>query len=140
MNVILEKDGQTLEYKAGAALYLLLNFVPLVGFIITLVMMIMKKQFKGIFLNQLVVGLILTLLLFVSFFTGSDLLISIVYFIVLGFSAFMTVMYIINANYYSIKQRLEDGYTVTNENELEVQEAVTRAQSIKKPFWQLIKF
>lgn len=140
MNVILEKDGKTIEYKSGMAIYLCFNFLPIVGSFIALFLMIVRKQFKGVFLNQLIVAIILTSLFALSLLTGSSLIINVMYFITLGFSAFMTVMYILNANFYSIKQRLDDGYTVVNGNEITVQEAVTKAQAMKKPFWQLLKF
>lgn len=140
MNINLEKDGQTLSYKTGNAFYLLLSFIPVVGSIVVLVLTIMRKQFRGILLNQFIIGLISILVLFLSIFTGSEGIISFVYILLLVFMLVVYVNYVVNANYYSIKQRLEEGYTVVNADDAEVQAAIAKANNVKFPFWQITKF
>lgn len=140
MDIILEKDGKQFTYKTGSALYLLLAFIPIVGALIALILIIMRKQFRGITLNQLVIGLIFGAISFGISLTGSTFLVEVCYTLTLAFSIYMTVMYVLNANYYSIKQRLDEGYHVVNNGEFEVQAAVERAKTIKKPFWQITRF
>lgn len=146
MNIILDKDGQTIEYKTGSALYLLWNFIPLGG-IITLVLMITRKQFRGILLNEIVYSILFILvymaMMLLTLTTNSSLIGLLMLVVMLGFAIigiFMYVFYVLNANYYSIKQRLVEGYTVQNMDIIEVQMAVQKAESLKKPFWQITKF
>lgn len=147
MNVILEKDGQTIQYGTGSALYLLLNLIPFVGGIVTLVLIIIKKQFRGVSLNQIVLSLIFFVIYFVMAMiiaaTESAFLAILLLLFALGFGILgivMYVYYILNANYYSIKQRLEEGYTVVNGDDEAVKLAVQRAVNIKLPFWQILSF
>lgn len=147
MNVILDKDGDVLEYKAGGAYYLLLSFIPMIGGIITLIMIIFKKQFRGIILNELILSIIYTLIYFSLYgalnFTNSTTLLYITIVLLLIATVLMVTIYInyvLNANYYSIKQRLHEGYTVVNNEEPQVMAAVQKAELIKVPFWQVTKF
>ncbi len=140
MNVILEKDGTQIEYKAGPAIYLCFSFLPAIGGLIALALMIIRKQFRGVFVNQFIVVVALSLLFRIVILTGSGLLVTLAYIFALVLSIYITVMYVLNANYYSIKQRLDEGYTVVNGDEPVVAEAVSRAQNIKKQFWQITKF
>lgn len=146
MNVILEKNGEQIDYGNGAAIYLLLQFIPIVGGIISLIFMIMKKQFRGIWLNQFIWGLIATVL-YIIMFTGavmeSNAIIIISFIAILALLILfvvMYVMYVLNANYYSIKQRLAEGYVVLNGDDPMVALAVSKAEAIKKPFWQFTRF
>ncbi len=147
MRVQLEKDGIEREYNIGSAYYLLLSFIPVIGWFITITLMIIRKQFKGIFLNQFVVAFIVSLIYSIIFSmytaTGSTAIAAI--YILFGFAAIvfslvMYVMYVLKANLYSIKQLLEDGYTVTNGDDMNVAEFVEQAKATKKPFWQILKF
>ncbi len=147
MRVQLEKDGIEREYNIGSAYYLLLNFIPAIGWLITITLMIIRKQFKGIFLNQFVVALIGSLIysVILSMYsaTGSTTIaaISMLFgFALMIISLVMYVMYILKANLYSVKQLLEDGYTVTNGDDMRVADFVEQAKATKKPFWQLLKF
>lgn len=144
MNVILEKDGQQFEYKVGPALYLLFGFVPFIGQILVLVMEIMRKQFRGIFLNEFVVAVIITVLtivtMLISVALGSNLLISLLYFVLVAFSIYMYVIYVINANALSVRQRLEEGYKVVNMDNPDVAAFVQKAEATKVPFFQITKF
>ncbi len=147
MRVQLEKDGIEREYNIGSAYYLLLNFIPAIGWLITITLMIIRKQFKGIFLNQFVFALIGSLIysIILSMYaaTGSTTIaaISMLFgFALMIISLVMYVMYILKANLYSVKQLLEDGYTVTNGDDMRVADFVEQAKATKKPFWQLLKF
>lgn len=146
MNVILEKNGQQIDYGNAAALYLLLQFIPFVGGIISLIFMIMKKQFRGIWLNQFIWGLIATglyIFMIIGAAMESSFIIAIAFIAILALLILfivMYVMYILNANYYSIKQRLAEGYVVLNGDDPMVALAVSKAEAINKPFWQFTKF
>ncbi len=143
MNVILEKDGQQFEYKVGPALYLLLGFIPF-GQIIVLIMEIMRKQFRGIVLNELIVGLIITVITIIgaliSVALDSAVLITLIYFAIVAFSIYMFVIYVMNANALSVKQRLEEGFVVVNMDNPEVAAFVQKAEATKVPFFQITKF
>ncbi len=135
------------EYNSSTAYYLLLQFVPMFGEVLSLVFIILRKQFRGISLNKLIYifGFILLNMILIAMFgaTSSSLLITVIgvlYFAFLILRIVMYISYVLNANYYSIKQRLEEGCIVLNEEEPEVKAAVIKAQSIKKPFWQITKF
>lgn len=145
MNIILEKDGERIEYGTDKALYLLLSFIPYAGSLVVLVMSIMRKQFRGYWLNSFIIGLIFMTSIIILLLLGlvADLFIALAIIDVIGFLIFaiyMYVMYLLNANYYSIKQRLDEGYHVVNDGEAGVQAAIGKAQAIKKPFWQITKF
>ncbi len=144
MNVIFEKDGEVLQYGVGSALYLLLGFIPMVGALIVLIMTIMKRQFRGVWLNQLIVGLILGILFIIGIVISAVLssagLVYILYIAILACSLAMTITYTINANLYSVKQRLEEGYTVKNLNDPQVAEFVEKARNTKLPFFQITRF
>lgn len=138
MNVVLEKDGVQRSYHAGNAMYLLFNFIPILGSLIAFILMISKKQFRGIFLNQFVLALIVSVVTSILTIVGVNSKILMFISAILGL--YVLIMYVLNANYYSIKQRLDEGFVVINANDPEVQMAVQKAESIKKPFWQLTKF
>lgn len=147
MNVILDKDGDVLEYKAGGAYYLLLTFIPAIGGIITLIMIIFKKQFRGIILNELILSIIYTLIYFglfgaLTFTNGTTLLYITIGLLLLATLLMVTIYinYVLNANYYSIKQRLLEGYTIVNSEEPQVMATVQKAELINIPFWQFTKF
>ncbi len=147
MRVQLEKDGIEREYNIGSAYYLLLNFIPMIGWLITLTLMIIRKQFRGILLNEFVVAivgsLIYSILLSMYAASGSTTLafLSMLFAIALMIiSLVMYVMYVFKANLYSVKQRLAEGYTVTNLDDMRVAEFVKQAEMTKKPFWQITKF
>lgn len=152
MNIILEKNGQQIEYRAGNALYLLVAFIPYIGGLISLVLQFKNKHIKGIFLNQLIIAaaavVAMIVVLIISSTTGVDsalgqILAIILVMLMIAFailSIWMTVAYILNANYYAIKQRLAEGYSVVNEQDATVALAVQKAEQIKVPFWQITKF
>lgn len=146
MNVILEKDGEQLEYGNGAALYLLLQFIPMVGGIISLIFMIMKRQFRGIWLNQFIWGLIMCgvyIMLIIGATMQSDILVIFALIAILALLILfivMYIMYVLNANYYSIKQRLAEGYVVLNSDDPMVALAISKAEAANKPFWQFTRF
>lgn len=140
MNVVLEKDGQKFDYKAGSAIYLLFGIIPVIGGIVGLVLAIINKQFRGVYLNMFLVGLIMMVGMILVVLTGSQTLVTIFYILYMAFSYYMIIMYVLHANEYSVKQRLAEGYVVTNINEAEVQAFVEKAQNTKSQFWQLTKF
>lgn len=141
MNVILEKDGEQFSYGVGNAMYLLISFVPLFGTLITLIMSIVKKQFRGIFLNMFIYSFAFSLMVYA--FKAADILDQakpIVIIVYLTIYYYFFIMYVLNANSYSIKQRLSEGFTVVNGDDQQVKAAVEKAESTNKPVWQLTKF
>lgn len=141
MNVILEKDGEQRSYYAGNAMYLLLSFVPLIGTLITLILAISKKQFRGIFLNMFIYSIAFSIIVFA--FTAGGVIEQATPFIILLYLViyyYFFIMYVLNANYYSIRQRIIEGYVVVNGDDPQVKFAVEKAESTRKPFWQLTKF
>ncbi len=124
-NILLTKDGESRTVKPGNAWYILLVFIPFVGSIIFLVLAIIRKQFKGIFLNEFLLGAILSLaFFFVSLLVGlislklGAVIMMILSIGVLIFGVVLYVDLVSNANKYSLSQYLADGYEITNENEL----------------------
>ncbi len=124
-NILLTKDGELRTVKPGNAWYILLVFIPFVGSIIFLVLAIIRKQFKGIFLNEFLLGAILSLaFFFVSLLVGlislklGAVIMMILSIGVLIFGVVLYVDLVSNANKYSLSQYLADGYEITNENEL----------------------
>ncbi len=124
-NILLTKDGESRTVKPGNAWYILLVFIPFVGSIIFLVLSIIRKQFKGIFLNEFLLGAILSFaFFFVSLLVGlislklGAVIMMILSIGVLIFGVVLYVDLVSNANKYSLSQYLADGYEITNENEL----------------------
>ncbi len=126
MDIILTKDTETRTVKASTAWYVLLMFIPFVGSIALLVMSIVKKQFKGVILNGFLIGLVifaLTMLLtivggFISIALGG-LLVLICALGSMVFSIYFYVHMIINANKYSLAQYIQEGYEVSNMDQLD---------------------
>lgn len=137
MNVILDKDGVQRSYKTGNAMYLLFSLIPILN-LVSFVLMIVKKQFRGIFLNQLVIGLFISIIATILFFVGVNTKVTMAISSIIGL--YITITYVFNANYYSIKQRLAEGFVVVNNTDPEVTMAVEKAKEIKMPFWQLTRF
>ncbi len=125
-NILLTKGGETRTVKAGNALYMLLGFIPVVGGIIFLVLSIIKKQFRGICLNELLWSLIIAIIAILLPLIGAT--------ISLGFAAFLSLIdilamfilaiyifvhLILNANKYSLAQYIKEGYEVSNMDQLD---------------------
>lgn len=138
MNVILEKDGVQRSYKAGNAMYLLFNLVPIIGNLTVFILMIVKKQFRGIFLNKLIIGICISIVATICVLLNVNNTLLMVISSLIGIYVLYT--YVMNANYYSIKQRLAEGFVVVNDNDPEVKLAVEKANEVKTPFWQLTRF
>lgn len=141
MDIQLEKDGKQVSYKTGTALYILLTYIPLIGWFIMLFLTIVRKQFKGIILNQLLLSVIFSFVLsLVRLVFGAGTIFGIASSVLSIFVLIVFVIYVLNANYYSIKARLDEGYTVVNGDDEAVKLAVQRAVNIKLPFWQILSF
>ncbi len=124
-SILLTKDGESRTVKPGNAWYILLVFIPFVGTIIFLVLSIIRKQFRGIFLNEVVLGLLLFLVTMVVTMVGGiislklgALLMALASLGIMGFGIFLYIHLVINANKYSLAAYLAEGYEVANENEL----------------------
>ncbi len=151
MKIILEKGFETKEVKTGYSLYLLWGLMPWFGSIILLVLTILRKQFKGILLNQFVVYLMilaimiagLVLFSLIGFEPGDTILMASSIFF-LSLSVYFSVYYILNANCLSLKQYLENGYVVKDDqgdqDDQEIQKFVEQAKNKKKPWFQVLKF
>lgn len=147
MNIILDKDGEIIEYKTGHAYYLLLLFIPVVGLVLTAIMMMMRKQLRGVGLNYLIFCcgylIIYTIFSVTLKLLGSSIVLNILALLLVVCSVlmfFIYINYVINANYYSLKARLAEGYSVVNSEEPEAILAVQKATICKLPFWQFTKF
>ncbi len=124
-DILLTKDGEVRTVKPGNAWYVLLVLIPFVGSIIFLVLSIVRKQFRGIFLNGFLIGLIAGGVIMVLSIVGGiiniklgESLMIISWLVYIAFAIYMYIHFVLNANKYSLSQYLADGYEITNENEL----------------------
>lgn len=144
MFIKLEKEGKVVEYKIGPAKYIILELIPIVGYLIVLVISIQVKQFRGYYLNKMLLGLVIgplfIILMSAGFDTGNKILYLIGMMVEVIFTIAIVWNYVHNANYYSIKQRLSEGYTVLNDDEEQVVKAVEKAKETKLHFWQITSF
>lgn len=139
MKITLEKNGEQITYNTGLALYLLLSFIPIVGSITFLVLSIIRKQFRGIVLNQLLITIIANVILSIVYISKIEFLLHIVAFGVSILFMVILAFYVLNANTYSVKARLAEGYTVVGDSQQHT-EILTKAANIKMPFWQILRF
>ncbi len=149
MKIFLKKDMEQREVSAGNAWYVLTGFIPFIGGILLLVLLIVKKQFKGVFLNMLIISAIATTIYLFSsviFFAISEFLG--VLFLLLGIVAFFAlaiylyVLFVRKANRYALAQYLEDGYEIINMDQLdeEAKVWVEESKDIKREKFLLLKF
>lgn len=140
----LEKEQERVGYKIGAANYIWLGLIPFVGSLITLILSIQRKQFRGFWLNKFIVDIIIAILLSILAAISIDTENETLYFIGVMIDVIISIgilwNYASNANYYSIKQRLSEGYIVMNDDEPEIAQAVEKAERVELPFWQMTKF
>lgn len=142
--VKLIKGGKYIEYKIGHANYIMLSLIPIVGTVAYFVISIQVKQFRGVWVNKILIDIVLILFTLTSraimIDTGnkSEWLICLAVIIV----CYSVILhdYVVNANYYGIKQRLIEGYKVLNENEVAINHVINKASQIKEPFWQLTTY
>ncbi len=161
MKITLEKGFEKKQLETGNAYYVLFALIPYVGIFITLILAIMRKQFKGAILNNILIAigvllfdmlLILLLFGFISILLMASIQIEMVAFITLFsialsiFSFILIIIYFfvystLNLNYLSLKKYLEDGYVITSHNKdyREVQLFVQRANEKKKPWFFILK-
>lgn len=144
--VKLRKGNEFVEYDTGNALYLLLYLIPGLS-IFGLCLAIIKRQFRGVSLNLMIIGLVylgcIVLLFGLRILTGFGIFRIIYAMLYLALAIIIIaikIMYIVNANYYAIKARLNEGYVVTNIEYPEVQQACEKARGVTIPFWQITKF
>lgn len=132
------------EYKNKPAFYMLWGLIPFVGWIIYLVIAIRRQQFRGIWLNNFFLGLIYSLVYSIINAMGygiiNYIIITILSLAWIVFGFVILIDYVKNANYYSIKQRLEEGYEVINLEDPKVQQAVEKSRSLKIRFWQFTTY
>ncbi|MFV0287930.1 MAG: hypothetical protein ACK5HR_00565 [Mycoplasmatales bacterium] len=143
MEFYLTKNSQKRKVKAGSALYILFIFIPFIGIFIYLILSIKNKQFKGAWLNSLLISLISLIIFMIFYFisilimmillalaTIKSLIISISlipiliilnFLITFGLIIYVYINLIINANKYSLSQYLAEGYTIDNEKNLPVE-------------------
>lgn len=142
--VKLIKGGKYIEYKIGPANYVILSLIPIVGTVAYLVLAIQVKQFRGVWINRVIIDFVFIMFAIISraimVDTGnhSEWL---VYLLVVA-ACYSVILhdYLLNANYYGIKQRLIEGYKVLNEDEVAINHVINRASQIKEPFWQLTTY
>ncbi len=58
MDIQLVKNDNRRTIIGGPSLYLLLFFVPYIGDVVILILTIIKKEFRGVFLNKLILIII----------------------------------------------------------------------------------
>lgn len=152
MEFYLTKDNQQRKMKAGSALYMLFIFIPFVGGLIHLILTIINKQFKGVWLNLLLLNLIIfviyVILLFISIFlmiasaTLGAILLLLSTLGLFGVIIYLYIHLIIHANEYSLSQYLKDGYTITNEENLpsEIKYWIDKNKDKQKPKFLFLNF
>lgn len=139
MNINLKKNNEEFTYKNSNALYILLGLIPFVGMIIVLVLAISRKQFRGFFLNWIILKFISGFVLgFISAFTSAPYVFNIAAIIVYLFLLYVLIDYVLYANLYSVKQRLAEGFYITNEEENI--DFISEVNKKKVPVWQFTKF
>lgn len=139
MRINLEKDGKQFSYKAGYAWYL---FTCLIAPIIGIGLSVIFKQFKGVGLNLIVVILGTNIAMQLLLMAGSNVtnyLAIAVFIIQMVVVIYLMSVYIVNANKYSIKAKLEDGYTVDKPSQ-EEKEFIESCKRISYPKIQLVSF
>ncbi len=160
-SINLELNGNIREVKTTPAIYLLCYFIPLVGWLITLIIMITRKQFKGIFLNNLIIGAIGAFIIYPSSFlivtfTSINsagvllriitllaiILLSILILFIFGLIIYSYIYQVINANKLTLKSLLNQGYHIMNEHTLtpEQVEFVEKSKMIKRPWFLVLDF
>lgn len=136
MKVRLEKDGKVREYKAGVAMYQIwtIIFPP-----VSLILSIVFKQFKGTYLNILIISFIVSMVATVIGQANASLyaLLGLVGYIAI---TYLAIMYTLNANKYSVRARMEEGYRVTNMDDPQVAAFVQSVGTARKPFLQILGF
>ncbi len=148
MNIKLTKESNQRTLKAGVAYYLLLMFIPFIGSIITLVLIILKKQFRGIALNQFLVSLIMLALVSLASVLAiisaklSAALVLIITLFSMAFGIFLFIHLILNSNKYSLAQYIKEGYEIENFDELnqETKIWIEENKDIKRPKFLLLDF
>lgn len=139
MKINLKRNNEEITYNNSNALYILLGLIPFVGMFIVLVLAITRKQFRGFFLNWIILKIISGFTLgFIFTFTPTTYVFNIAAILVYLFLLYVLIDYVIYANLYSVKQRLAEGFYITNEEEnLAFIEEVNKK---KVPVWQITKF
>lgn len=139
MKINLKRNNEEITYNNSNALYILLGLIPFVGMFIVLVLAITRKQFRGFFLNWIILKIISGFTLgFIFTFTPTTYVFNIAAIIIYLFLLYVLIDYVIYANLYSVKQRLAEGFYITNEEEnLAFIEEVNKK---KVPVWQITKF
>lgn len=140
MDIRLEKNGKAVTYKAGNAYYLLLAYIPVIGWLILLYMTYKHNQFKGIILNQLVISLIVYAVSVVFYINQIQSLLNLWNMISWFFIIYIYLMYIFKANHYAVKQKLIEGYKITSPIDHQTRLFLTKVENVHKPFWQFVKF
>ncbi len=148
MDIKLTKESNQRVLKAGVAYYLLLMFIPFVGSIITLVLVILRKQFRGVIINQFLVSLIMFLLFILAGLIAiisakvSAILILIIFFFSMILEIFLYVHLILNSNKYSLAQYIKEGYEIENLDELDGKTKywIEENKDIKRPKFLLLDF
>ncbi len=146
MDIQLIKGGNKRTVIAGPSLYLLLFFVPYIGNVALLILTIIKKEFKGVFLNKLILVIIETFLMIVmvlfSIALGSFLLMIISIVLCLLFNIYIDVVLIKNANKYFLAQYLYEGYEIENEDFLSDKTKlwIDENKNIKRNYFLILDF
>ncbi len=144
MFVKMKKGNHYVEYKDDLALYVLLCLIPYIGEIVFLIISIRREQFRGIWLNRLIIsciGLFILLLCIIFDYTLGYLLLTLICIKILYVCKIIILIdYAINANYYSINKRINEGYEIINENEYDIKYAISKARNKKTKFWQFTPF
>lgn len=142
--VKLIKGGKYIEYKIGPANYVILSLIPIVGTVAYFVVAIQVKQFRGVWINKIIIDFMFIMFASISraimIDTGNRFQWTVYIMISIICYSLILYDYVINANYYSIKQRLLEGYKVLNEDEVAINHVIDKASRIKEPFWQLTTY
>lgn len=140
MYITLQKNDHTVTYKADYALYLLLAYIPIIGWLILIFMTLTRHHFKGIVLNQIVLYLISLTITTVLYLNNLPSLLNLWNIISFGLFVYIYITYALKANQFAVKQRLHEGYKITSPINHQTKLFLDQLGATPKPLWQLINF
>lgn len=141
--IILEQKNQngdvldTFTVKNGPAYYVMLGWIPLVGWLILLIMSIIRKQCRGIFLNRLLFVFIIALITSLFLDYDASVLVTSIAMIALD------IYYVVKANYLTMAQKVSLGYEIKDGeiyNDMELRDLEEKIALTKNHFSKYYHF
>lgn len=162
--ILLKKSEETRKVKSTPAYYVILpvinilvvllflilgvanNFIttilPMILSLIFLIMSVIQKQFKGVYLNTEIISIVTRTFALLFIYTKIPSLVILMYVIALIIYAFSLIIVMLNANKYSLAQYLKEGYEIIDEENLSSREKefIKKNKDINKPKYLLLDF